>query len=150
MNSAPSLAASPSGPHPPPADAPTAFDAAVATGSRRSATRTSWRRHPVLMVRSWVRRTPPAPQNPVTTSRSELLQRLRDLPIGTWSYGWETTEVRHLGPMAQDFWAAFGLGTSDRRINLGDANGICMAAICELADRIDELEARLAEQATGS
>lgn len=145
MSSAPSHALSSSTPPPQPVLEPTAFDAAVATGSRRSATQASWRRHPLLMVRRWVRRPPPAPTHPATTSRGELLQRLRDLPIGMWSYGWETAEVRHLGPMAQDFWAAFGLGTSDRRIDLGDATGICMATICELADRIDELEARVAE-----
>lgn len=49
------------------------------------------------------------------------------LPIETWSYKGET--VRHLGPMAQDFAAAFGLGADDRHIHTLDAAGVALAAV---------------------
>ncbi len=42
----------------------------------------------------------------------ELLERLAALPVATWRYHWEPPHVRHLGPMSQDFRAAFGLGLS--------------------------------------
>jgi hypothetical protein len=49
------------------------------------------------------------------------------LPIERWSYRGET--ARHLGPMAQDFAAAFGLGQDDRHIFPLDAAGIALAAL---------------------
>jgi hypothetical protein len=49
------------------------------------------------------------------------------LPLSEWSYRTETG-VRHVGPMAQDFMAAFGLGDDPTRISVVDANGINLAA----------------------
>lgn len=57
----------------------------------------------------------------------EVLRRVARLPIETWSYRGES--VRHLGPMAQDFAAAFGLGADDRHIHALDAAGVALAAI---------------------
>jgi hypothetical protein len=68
-----------------------------------------------------------------------VLERLTSIPITTWSYMDEGPEVRHMGPMAQDFRAAFGLGTSDRRIEGVDANGVSMAAIQALHRSIQKL-----------
>ncbi len=72
----------------------------------------------------------------------ELLEQLAALPISTWSYLWEP-DVRHLGPMAQDFAATFGLGDDDRMINLIDANGVVMVGVQALYRRITDLEARI-------
>ena len=55
--------------------------------------------------------------------------RLPTLPITEWRYRNETSAARHIGPMAQDFRAAFGLGDSDTSIGLIDANGVALAAI---------------------
>ena len=51
--------------------------------------------------------------------------------------------VRHLGPMAQDFAAAFGLGDNDQVINVVDANGVLMVAIQALYRRVQALEAEV-------
>jgi endosialidase-like protein len=56
-----------------------------------------------------------------------VLAAVARLPIERWSYKGET--VRHLGPMAQDFTAAFGLGADDRHIFTLDAAGVALAAI---------------------
>ena len=69
---------------------------------------------------------------------AEVLDRLASVPISTWSYQVDPT-VRHLGPMAQDFHAAFGLGASDRRIDFVDANGVTMAAIQALRREVGAL-----------
>ncbi len=58
---------------------------------------------------------------------------------------WEDPDVRHLGPMAQDFAAAFGLGENERWIDTIDADGVNMVAIQELTRRLRALEARLAQ-----
>ncbi len=73
----------------------------------------------------------------------QVLDTLATLEISTWSYEWEPT-IRHLGPMSQDFMAAFGLGADERKIDLLDANGVNMVAIQALVRRLQALEAEVA------
>jgi hypothetical protein len=73
----------------------------------------------------------------------EILEKLAALPISTWNYTAEGVAVRHLGPMAQDFAAAFGLGDSDKVINMVDANGVMMVALQALYRRVQALEAEV-------
>ena len=73
---------------------------------------------------------------------NDILAKLVALPVATWTYDWEPDDVRHLGPMAQDFKAAFGLGDDDRVINMVDAAGVLMVAVQALYRRVVELEAR--------
>jgi len=70
-----------------------------------------------------------------------ILARVVGLPIERWSYKGEP--VRHLGPMAQDFAAAFGLGADDRHIFTLDAAGVALAAIQGLCDLVQRQGARL-------
>lgn len=72
-----------------------------------------------------------------------MLERLVDMPLSVWTYGFDHESVRHLGPMAQDFATAFGLGSHDRRIAMVDANGVCMASIQALYRRVIALEAEV-------
>ena len=103
------------------------------------------RRHPLAAVRAntrrrrglSLRRDPPV-------GLDDILARLVELPISVWTYGFDDPTVRHLGPMAQDFARAFGLGHNDRRIELVDANGVVMAACQALHRRVVDLEDRLA------
>jgi hypothetical protein len=70
-----------------------------------------------------------------------ILARVATLPIETWSYKGDT--ARHLGPMAQDFAAAFGLGADDRHIFPLDAGGVALAAIQGLHALVQAQDARL-------
>ena len=81
---------------------------------------------------------------PEPVDGQELLETLAALPISTWNYKADPPSVRHLGPMAQDFAAAFGLGDSDTTINMVDANGVVMVAIQALYRRVKALEAEVA------
>ena len=76
-------------------------------------------------------------------SGPEVLEKLAALPISTWNYKDDDPGVRHMGPMAQDFFAAFGLGDDDRRIHLLDANGVVMVAVQALYRRVQALEAEV-------
>lgn len=78
-------------------------------------------------------------QNVEPVSAEEVLARLNEVPISTWSYVDEGASVTHIGPMAQDFYAAFGFGASDRRIGVVDANGVSMASIQALSSRVEDL-----------
>ncbi len=91
-----------------------------------------------------------------------VLQRLVGLPVTTWSYKTDASGVRHMGPTAQDFYAAFGLGADNTHISPLDASGVALVAVQEqqaqiavlqsekqeMAARISSLEARLAQLET--
>ncbi len=71
-------------------------------------------------------------------SGEDILSRLRRIPIREWSYKTEEDNVRHLGPTAQDFKAAFGLGTDDKSIGTVDADGVALASVQALDNRTRE------------
>ncbi len=87
--------------------------------------------------------------DPVAIDGHELLEKLVALPISAWNYTFDDASIRHLGPMAQDFAATFGLGGDDKTINLVDANGVVMVAIQALYRRVVALEAELAALKAG-
>lgn len=62
----------------------------------------------------------------------KILERLSSIPIETWNYKSQDKSVRHIGPMSQDFHAAFTLGKDDKHITTIDADGVALAAIQEL------------------
>ncbi len=64
-----------------------------------------------------------------------VLAKLRNLPISTWHYRAEAAGIRHLGPMAEDFSRAFGLGEDARHIATVDEEGVALAALQALAKR---------------
>lgn len=68
-----------------------------------------------------------------------ILEKISQLEISEWSYK-DAPGDRHVGPMAQDFYAAFGLGNSDKGIATMDSSGIALAAIKALAERNRVLE----------
>jgi hypothetical protein len=75
----------------------------------------------------------------------QILNQVVDLPITTWRYHWESPQVRHLGPMAQDWAATFGLGEDDTRIALVDANGVALVSIQALYRLIGDLRQEVAD-----
>ena len=77
--------------------------------------------------------------NFASVDATDMLARVRDLPISTWNYTSDDSSVRHIGPMAQDFAAAFGVGTDDRHIHPIDGQGVAFAAIQGLAAELDRL-----------
>ncbi|HEY7066425.1 MAG TPA: tail fiber domain-containing protein [Chloroflexota bacterium] len=73
----------------------------------------------------------------------EVLGRVVSLPIETWNYLSQGPAIRHIGPMAQDFHTAFGVGEDDTHINMVDANGVALAAIQGLYQVVQEQEMQL-------
>ncbi len=81
-----------------------------------------------------------------TVSPRFILNRLAKIPIRTWNYNFESTGTRHIGPVAQDFRAAFRLGDSDKTINTVDAQGVALAAIQGLYQMMQEKDKKIEEQ----
>jgi hypothetical protein len=72
-----------------------------------------------------------------------ILSHVLALPISTWDFT-NSPGTRHLGPMAQDFHAAFGLGgDDDKHISTLDADGVALAAIQGLNQKLEQRNAAL-------
>jgi len=67
-----------------------------------------------------------------------VLAKLVALPVTEWNYKKDSGSIRHLGPMAQDFKAAFQLdGADDKHISVVDEGGVALAAIQGLNQKVD-------------
>jgi hypothetical protein len=84
-----------------------------------------------------------AKENVDPVNVQDVLQKVAALPLSTWNYKSQDASIRHLGPMAQDFRAAFGLGESDRAITSVDEQGVALAAIQGLNEKVKELQTAL-------
>jgi hypothetical protein len=74
-----------------------------------------------------------------------ILDQVARLPISTWHYT-NDPAVTHLGPVAQDFKAAFHLGTDDKHIATVDADGVLFAAVQALQADLEETKTLLKEK----
>ncbi len=72
-----------------------------------------------------------------------VLERVVSLPISKWNFKTDP-EMRHIGPMAQDFYAAFKVGPDDKHISTIDEGGVALAAIQGLNEVVQEKEAQIA------
>ena len=70
-----------------------------------------------------------------------VLGGVLSLPLSKWHYKFEPPEIQHIGPMAQDFKAAFGVGVDDKHIFQIDADGVSFAAIQALSHKLEAVAA---------
>jgi trimeric autotransporter adhesin len=73
-----------------------------------------------------------------------VLEKLAVIPVEKWNYKWEAdTNTPHIGPMAQDFKGAFYPGRDDKSISTLEFDGVELAAIQGLNQKVDELKTEL-------
>ena len=78
-----------------------------------------------------------AKENVQPVNTQAVLEKVAGLPISEWNFKGDAA-TPHLGPMAQDFHAAFGVGTDDKHIATVDADGVALAAIQGLNQKLEE------------
>jgi hypothetical protein len=78
-------------------------------------------------------------------SGEDVLKKLRRIPMTEWNFKDEATKARHVGPMAQDFYREFKLGTSDKEIAIQDAAAIGLISAKALDKRTTKLQDETAE-----
>ncbi|MBM4109643.1 MAG: hypothetical protein FJ255_12690, partial [Phycisphaerae bacterium] len=79
-----------------------------------------------------------------TVDAHAVLGKVVALPLTTWRFKTEDPAVRHMGVMAQDFHAAFGLnGDKDRTITTTDMDGVLVASVQGLHELIMEQRATI-------
>ena len=72
---------------------------------------------------------------------------METLPITEWQYKADSARIEHLGPMAQDFHAAFGLnGADDKHISVVDEGGVALVAIQGLNEKLESDNAQLKQE----
>jgi hypothetical protein len=76
-------------------------------------------------------------ENFAPVNNQEILERVASLPISQWNFKADE-QTRHIGPMAQDFFAAFNVGTDDKHIATVDEDGVALAAIQGLNQKLNE------------
>jgi hypothetical protein len=84
-----------------------------------------------------------AKENFVAVDPQAILARVAELPISRWNF--KQDDTLHIGPMAQDFHAAFAVGIDDKHIATVDADGVALAAIQGLNRKVEALEAENAD-----
>jgi hypothetical protein len=72
-----------------------------------------------------------------------VLAKVAALPMNSWNYKTQDKSIRHIGPVAQDFHAAFGYGEDERHIAEVDEGGVALAAIQGLNSKMDDKDAKL-------
>ncbi|MES2703284.1 MAG: tail fiber domain-containing protein [Bacteroidota bacterium] len=85
-------------------------------------------------------------ENFAPVNGEDFLQKIEKFKLTSWNYkGQDAKSFRHYGPMAQDFYAAFGkdaYGTvgNDTTINQADMEGVSFVAIQALVKRTEDLQ----------
>ena len=87
-------------------------------------------------------------ENFLPVDGEDVLARVRGIPVTTWNMIGDAdhpnaASVRHLGPVAEDFYHAFGLGLGETTIGLGDIDGVNLAAVKALEARTTRLQQQL-------
>lgn len=75
----------------------------------------------------------------------DILRRLAAMPLTSWNAIGDPTQ-RHIGPIAEDWWATFGLGPDDKHVGMTDLGGVALAAIKGLSEEVEARDARLQAQ----
>jgi hypothetical protein len=83
-----------------------------------------------------------AKQDFTSVNPSQILEKVLQLPVSEWSYKTDAT-TRHIGPMGQDFYSSFNIGTDEKHIAPIDEGGVALAAIQGLNQKLDEKTAEI-------
>ena len=87
-----------------------------------------------------------AKENFTAVNTETVLDKVAALPMTEWNYK-TSRNVEHMGPMAQDFYSAFGLnGTDDKHISVVDEGGVALAAIQGLNQKLEADNAQLKQE----
>lgn len=73
----------------------------------------------------------------------EVLDKISRLEVTRWQYRADASEARHIGPMAEDFYRAFGLGKDDKHIAPGDIAGVAVLSVQALRQKVVDQQAEI-------
>jgi hypothetical protein len=80
----------------------------------------------------------------VNLDKHEVLEKVLGLSVTGWHY--KGTDEYHIGPVAEDFFAAFDTGLSNQYLAAGDMGGVALVSVQALAERVESLEQKVDQQ----
>lgn len=83
--------------------------------------------------------------NIVEVNGIDILDKLSELMIAKWNYTKDGEGVKHIGPIAEDFYAMFGLGKDEKHIASLDTSGVAIAAIQALNNKLKQKNQKIKE-----
>ena len=84
-----------------------------------------------------------------TPDGKDILSRIKQLSVSRWKY--KGSSEYHIGPMAQDFYSEFNVGTDNTHVSTIDPAGVALVGIQELSGEVDSLQnANAQEQQTNN
>jgi hypothetical protein len=89
-------------------------------------------------------------ENFATVTPADILQKIDGLLIQQWNYKAESATTTHIGPVAQDFYAAFHLGGNSGKSSIStiDPAGVALLGIQALDQKVTALQGSLTSNAT--
>jgi hypothetical protein len=91
-----------------------------------------------------------AKKNIANVNYQDVLDKLAQVPVQQWNYNWEHDgDTPNLGPMAQDFKHTFYPGRDDKSISTLEFDGVELAAILGLNQKLEERDRQLQLQVKG-
>ena len=87
-----------------------------------------------------------AKENVKPVNPKEVLAKVCGLQVAKWNYKSQNCSIQHIGPMAQDFSAAFEVGEDDRHISTVDESGVALAAIQALHEIVNTQNLEMKEK----
>lgn len=84
-------------------------------------------------------------ENIVQLNGADYLSRLKTIDVYSWSYKSQDSTITHIGPMAQDFFTTFELGTDSTTINSGDFDGVNLLLLKALDEKMTLIEIQQSE-----
>ena len=84
-------------------------------------------------------------ENFTELSRLDVLTLINQMPVTRWNYKFDDDSVSHVGPMAQDFYAAFQLGATEKKISPLDVASVGLVGVQQLSRQLKEKDAQIAE-----
>jgi hypothetical protein len=82
-------------------------------------------------------------ENFTSVDTSDILAKINQLDLSSWNYKTENASIRHLGPIAEDFYNIFQLGNSNKSISTIDPAGVALAGIQALDKKITNVQESL-------
>ncbi len=79
-------------------------------------------------------------ENFQNVNKLKILEGIAELEITSWNYIREGKDVKHIGPMSEDFYQVFHVGNDDKSISTIDPAGIALVGVQELYKMVIELQ----------
>jgi hypothetical protein len=84
-------------------------------------------------------------ENFIDVDNQSILAKICELPMTQWNYKSDVNKAKHIGPIAQDFYAIFGLGDDEKHVSTIDPAGVALAGIKALNEKIQDQQKQIDE-----